>query len=78
MIYCLVFRIGKPLDHILLIDRIIKREKDDLARNLLITKSIGFGGWLLLDSIQWVGELLNGIVEFGQGAQVGRRPAGDQ
>ena len=49
-----VFRIGKPLDHILLIDRIIKREKDDLSRNLLITKSIGFGGWLLLDSIQWV------------------------
>ena len=49
-----MFRIGKTLDHALMIDKILKREQDDLARNLLVTKSLGFGGWLFLDSIQWV------------------------
>jgi hypothetical protein len=49
-----VFRFGKPLDHALLIDKILKRERDDLARNLLVTKSLGFGSWLFLDAIQWV------------------------
>lgn len=48
-----VFRIGKPLDHVQTILKSLAIQ-DDFVRFATIFKSAGYGAWLILDSLQWV------------------------
>lgn len=48
-----VFRIGKPLDHLQTILKSLDI-KDEVVRTSTILKSAGYGTWLLFDCLQWV------------------------
>lgn len=48
-----VFRAGKPLDNLVVIIKALE-QPDSVDKWLQITKATGFGGWLLLDTFQWV------------------------
>lgn len=49
----IVFRFGKPLDHLQTVLKSLAI-KDDFVRLTTILKSAGYGAWLILDGLQWV------------------------
>lgn len=48
-----VFRMGKPLDFLQTMLKSLGSQ-DEVIRWGLVAKSAGYGGWLILDMIQWV------------------------
>jgi len=61
MLKLLVFRVGKPLDHLQIILR-SEGIKDEAERTMVIGKAVGFGGWLTLDMFQWLNS--SGVIEL--------------
>ena len=48
-----MFRIGKPLDSLQMILKSLSI-KDEFIKTTTILKATGYGGWLVLDMLQWV------------------------
>ena len=48
-----MFRVGKQVDHLNAALK-AKAQQDPFLRTALMTKAAGYGGWLLLDTLQWV------------------------
>lgn len=53
MVERVVFRMGKPLDFLQTLLKSLN-VPDDVLRWGTVIKCTGYGGWLVLDAIQWV------------------------